>query len=262
MKKNLPLILLAVAFLIVAVIAGWKLGGILREYWQGENTYDDLTQYVSTPTPPVSDGESGNETDDPVATPLPDDTVWPEVDFAALKEINDDVVGWITLEGTHINYPIVKGADNSYYLNRLFDGTGNGSGSIFMDYRNSGDFTDPNNIIYGHRMNNGTMFADLANYSNREFFDTHPYMLIVTPEANYKVEVFSAYIADTSHPSWDLNFDGDDVFLNWLGSMKTRSYFEREVEFTAEDRVVTLSTCTYEFDNARFIVQGILREVE
>lgn len=258
MKKNLPLILLAIAFLIVAVVAGWKLGGILREYWQGESAYDELSQYAPTPTPSASD----DETDPTLPTPLPDNTVWPEVDFDALRDINDDVVGWISLEDTHINYPIVRGENNDYYLNRLFDRTGNGAGSIFMDYRNSGDFTDPNNVIYGHRMNNGTMFADLANYSNREFFDNHPYLLIVTPEAKYKVEVFSAYIADTTMPSWDLSFDGDDVFLNWLGSMKTRSYFERDMEFTAEDRVVTLSTCTYEFDNARFIVQGVLREAE
>lgn len=255
MKKNLPLILLAIVFLILAIISGWQLGCILYEYWQGEQAYNDLTQYISTPTPPA-------ESLPPEATAAPDDTVWPTVDFDALKAINSDVVGWIYLEDTHINYPIVKGTNNEYYLNKLYDRTGNGSGSIFMDYRNSGDFTDPNNIIYGHRMNNGTMFADISKYSNREFFETHPYILIMTPEANYKLEVFSAYIANTTYSSWDLTFDGNDVYLNWLNSVADRSYFDTGVELTAEDRTVTLSTCTYEFEDARFIVHGVLRETK
>lgn len=253
MKKNLPLILLGIVFLILALISAWQLFGILYEYWQGEQTYDELTQYVSTPTPPA-------ETLPPEATPVPDDTVWPTVDFDALKTINSDVVGWIYLEDTHVNYPIVKGPDNEYYLNKLYDRRGNGSGSIFMDYRNSGDFTDPNNVLYGHRMNNGTMFADIANYSNREFFENHPYILIMTPEANYKMEVFSAYVANTTYPSWDLKFDGDDVYVKWLEGVQARSYFDAGLTFTPEDRAVTLSTCTYEFEDARFIVHGVLRK--
>ena len=198
----------------------------------------------------------------PEATPVPDDTVWPAVDFDGLKAINDDVVAWIYLEDTHVNYPVVLGPDNDYYLNRLYNGKGNGAGSIFMDFRNKGDFSDRNNILYGHRMNNGTMFADISNYSNREFFDGHPYVLIVTPDAKYKAEVFSAYIANTTYSSWDTVFDGDDKYLSWLESIHGRSYFERDVEFTADTKIVTLSTCTYEFEDARFIVHAVLHEIE
>ena len=182
MKKKLPLILLAMVFLAIALFSGWQLFGILYEYHQGESAYDELSQFAATPTPPPS------APDDPAATPTPDNTVWPEVDFASLQAINDDVVAWIYLEDTHVNYPVVLGPDNEYYLNRLYNGTGNGAGAIFMDYRNNGNFTDPNTILYGHRMNNGTMFADISNYSNREFFDGHPYILIITPDARYKAE--------------------------------------------------------------------------
>ena len=255
MKRNLPLILLALAFAAIAAFSAYQLLGIYIEYRQGENTYDELTQYVSTPAPDTQTQDATEET-------TVDNTVWPEVDFDALKVINDDVVGWIYLEGTKVNYPIVRGDDNNYYLNRLYDGTGNGSGSIFMDYRNTGSFEDFNNIIYGHRMNNGTMFAHVANYSNHDFFYSHPYILIMTPEANYKVEVFSAYVATVTDPSWDTTFDSDKKYLDWMNSMKARSYFETETELSDSDRVVTLSTCTYETENARFVVHGILHKMD
>ena len=256
MKKKLPLYLLAILFLCIILFCAWQLFGIYFEYHQGESTYDDLTQYAVTPSP-VPTAELP-----PEATPVPDDTVWPQVDFDALKAINEDVRAWIYLEDTHINYPVVQGSDNDYYLNRLYNGKSNGAGSIFMDFRNSGKFTDRNSILYGHRMNNGTMFADLSNYSNREFFDEHPYILIITPEAKYKAEVFSAYVANTSYNSWDTVFDGDEKYMNWLESIQSRSYFSRDVEFSPESRVVTFSTCTYEFENARFVVHAILHEVE
>ena len=256
MKKKLPLILLAIVFLAIALFSGWQLFGILYEYHQGESAYDELSQFAATPTPPPS------APDDPAATPTPDNTVWPEVDFASLQAINDDVVAWIYLEDTHVNYPVVLGPDNEYYLNRLYNGTGNGAGAIFMDYRNNGKFTDPNTILYGHRMNNGTMFADISKYSNGEFFEKHPYVLIITPDAKYKAEVFSAYIANTTYSSWDMTFDGDDIYLQWLETLQSRSYFHRDVGLTAEDRILTLSTCTYEFEDARFIVHAILREAE
>lgn len=254
MKKKAPLYFLAAIFSVLVLISAWQLGGILMEYRQGESTYDDLSQYAVTPSP--------TPTLPPEATPVPDNTVWPEVDFQSLQSINDDVVAWIYLEDTHVNYPVVLGPDNDYYLNRLYNGKVNGAGSIFMDFRNKGDFSDRNNILYGHRMNNGTMFADISSYSNREFFDSHPYLLIVTPDAKYKAEVFSAYVANTTYNSWDTVFDGDDRYLAWLESIGGRSYFERSVELTADSRIVTLSTCTYEFENARFVVHAVLHEIE
>ena len=257
MKKKFPLILLAAAFLLIATVSAFQLFGILSEYKQGEDVYDDLTQHVQapSPTPTANDPDVSPDVND-------DNIVWPDVDFEALKAINSDVVGWILLEDTQVNYPIVKGPDNEYYLNRLYDGTGNGSGSIFMDYRNSGEFTDRHTIIYGHRMNNGSMFANIANYSNRAFFDAHPYILIISPNGNYKMEVFSAYVAETVDNAWDMSFDGDDMYEKWLADIQSRSYFSRDVELTKDTQIVTLSTCTYEMENARFVVHGVLTKAE
>ncbi len=248
MKRNIILTILIICFASIAAFSAWQLWLIFSEYKAGTDVYDDLEQYV-TATTPAPDQEDE----------VPDDTVWPEVDFAALQAINDDVVGWIYLEGTKINYPIVRGSDNDYYLTHLYDGTGNGSGSIFMDYRAAADFSSPNTPIYGHRMNNGSMFAQVANYSNLQFFNEHPTILILTPEKNYKMQVFSAYVAADSAASWDYEFANDEAFADWLQTAKSKSYFDNDVIPEVTEKVVTLSTCTYEFDNARFIVHGVLR---
>ena len=88
------------------------------------------------------------------------------------------------IEGTKINYPIVQGEENSYYLKHLFSGEWNGSGCIFLDFRNDASFADRHSIIYGHHMKNGTMFTDLDKYKKQEFFDEHPIALLITPDKN------------------------------------------------------------------------------
>lgn len=252
MKRKLPLILLCIVFLAIAVFSGYQLAGILSEYWEGEQTYHSLEQYVSvtSPTPPV---------DEEVSTESVDDTVWPDVDFEALKAINPDIVGWIYLEGTEINYPVVRGSDNSYYLNKLYDGTSNGSGSIFMDYRNEPNFVDKNNILYGHSMKNGTMFTAIKRFKNQAYYDEHPVALLMTPEKNYKVEFFTGYIANVEQDAWDYYFDTEEDFQHWLDSSKSKSTFASEVVPTVDDEILTLSTCTYEFDNARYVLVGVMR---
>ena len=250
MKRNLPLILLCIGFLGIAAFSGYQLFNILSEYKVGEDTYKDLEQYISTTTP-APDDESEVENDG---------TVWPEVDFDALKAINEDIVGWIYIEDTNVNYPIVQGEDNDYYLHRLYDGTANGSGSIFMDFRNSSDFSDPHTIIYGHSMQNSSMFTNIKKYKTQEFYDQHPFALLMTPEKNYKVELFSGYVANVKDTSWDLDFGDAAVFQSWLSATKSKSMFLSDSAPTTDDKILTMSTCTYEFDNARFVLVGILRE--
>mgnify|MGYP000782800669 FL=1 len=127
-----------------------------------------LPQKATEPQPPVINKPAEAETQ-----PDEDDTIWPEVDFSVLREINPDIVAWIYIEGTKINYPIVQGGDNSYYLKHLFSGEWNGSGCIFLDFRNDVSFADRHSIIYGHHMKNGTMFTDIDKYKKQEFFDEH-----------------------------------------------------------------------------------------
>lgn len=252
MKKNLPLILLAIAFFCIAVFSGYHLAGILAEYRQGTQVYDELTKYVNSE--PVGTPDPETET-----APNHEGIVWPEVDFEALKAVNEDVVGWIYLEGTEINYPVVRGDDNSYYLDKLYDGTTNGSGSIFMDFRNEPNFVDKNNILYGHSMNNGSMFTAIKRFKNQSYYDEHPYALLMTPDQNYKVEFFTGYIANVEQDAWDYYFDSDEDFQHWLDSSKSKSTFASTITPVIEDEILTLSTCTYEFDNARYVLVGVLR---
>ncbi len=264
--RRLLLVVLFLIFFAITVFAGYKVVTILLEYKAGTDTYKDLEQYIFIDTSNKETTES-----DPFADPsaAPEETVeeteeivWPQVDFDALWEINDDIVGWIYIEGTTVNYPIVQGYDNDQYLYRLIDGTYNSSGSIFMDYRNESDFTNRHTILYGHHMNNGSMFSDVLNYKEQEYFDEHPIALIITPEQNYVLELFTGYVADTRDSAWDRSFSSDEAYANWLRSIGKKSRFYVNIIPETSDRVVTLSTCSYEFDDARFVVTGVLRPAE
>ena len=281
MKRTIPLILLCIVFLGIAGYNGLGLYREWQEYRAGEQAYDELSQYihVQIPAPPenrpleavpvrdqrphtesTESGEIPEETEAPPAeTEPPDDTVWPEVDFEALREINPDVVGWIYIEGTSINYPMVQGADNSYYLYRLFDGTENKSGSIFVDYRNSRDLSDRNTVLYGHNLQSGAMFHDILLYKDQTFYEEHPTALLLTPERNYKIELIAGYVTDMNSDAWKMKFESDVEFALWLEQGIIQSTFQSAVRPTAQDRVVTFSTCTYEYNDARYVLVGIIK---
>lgn len=149
LKNKLLLGSLTAVLLAVMSFSAWKIWVIRSEYHTGEAAYEDISHMISLPQkaaepqPPVINKPAGAET-----LPDEDDTIWPEVDFAALREINPDIVAWIYIEGTKINYPVVQGEDNSYYLKHLFSGEWNGSGCIFLDFRNDVSFADRHSIIY------------------------------------------------------------------------------------------------------------------
>lgn len=257
MKKYIRVILILI-FAGVAAFAGWQLYQQQAEYQSGEDTYAELEQYVHISDPGVEDEleeQEPTESGETEETEAEDDTVWPTVDFAALQTINPDVVAWIYIEGTSINYPIVQGDDNSYYLKHLVDGSYNSSGAIFMDYRNDSDFSDSHTIIYGHHMKNGTMFSGLDGYKKQEFYEEHPTALVLTPEGNFKLEFFAGYVADVEADAWQLNFTLESL-QQWISTAKMKSCFDNNIAPTVTDQIVTLSTCSYEFTNARFVLLG------
>lgn len=238
----------------------WQLWGIYRDYRQGEQSYEALTQYVAFAEIEQT-GENTDKRMDDLAQeePIPDVSDWPQVDFEELAQINPDIVGWIFLEGTNINYPVVQGQDNDYYLDRLFDGTRNDSGCVFMDAGCKKDFSGRNSVLYGHHMKDKSMFAILPSYKSQTFYEEHPEMLLVTPDAYYRVRFFSGYVADTFANAWGLHFQ-DDSFGKWLEELRGRSCFATEDSPGVEDRIITLSTCTYEFTSAKFVLHGYISE--
>lgn len=260
MKKRVYVIAVVVFFAIFAFSA-WKLLDIGAEYRRGEKEYERLEQYVQIPeTVPATTQSKTDDSTEPAET-QPAGTVWPQVDFAALQMLNPDVVGWIYIEGTNVNYPIVQANDNDYYLYRLISGETNSSGSIFLDAGASELFMSRNNSLYGHNMKNGTMFADITDYVDQEFYEQHPEALLLTPQGNYKVKIFSCYITDAWDNSWQIAFNGSE-YGQWLDQLQRRSYLATDVHPTEADRVLTFSTCTYETEDARLLVHGIIEESE
>ncbi len=230
----------------------------LKEYGEGESSYTEIEQYVWVDEAPEDCGdEEENESQSGEGEP---DLRWPAVDFDALSEINPDIVAWIYIEDTEINYPVVQGTDNQYYLKRLFNGKWNGSGCIFLDSRNSPDLSDRHSIIYGHHMKNGTMFSGLTEYKKQGFYEGHPVVLLMMPEQNVRVEIFAGYVANVQENAWEIALGSDVEFGEWLEEAKERSCFKSEITPAVTDRIVTLSTCSYEFDNARFVLLGVIRK--
>lgn len=260
MKRKIVVSILLMVFAGIGIFAGWKIYEQQSEYQSGESAYDSLEQYVRIPDPLPSGTDETNPPSEygGEATEDEDDTFWPEVDFEALQVINPDIVAWLYIEGTEINYPVVQGSDNAYYLKHLFDGTYNSSGCLFLDSRNTNDFTDAHSIIYGHHMKNGKMFAVLDGYKNQIFYDEHPVALLLTPNGNFTLEFFAGYVANVEEDAWQLGFTLQG-FEDWLAASAERSCFESSITPAVTDKVVTLSTCSYEFNNARFVLVGILK---
>ena len=265
MKKPLQTVLL-LFFAGTLVFSVWKLLSIHGSYQEGQNGYADLEQYVSFQEgtkPHFSEETVPQETspaDVPESTGAPDLSAWPLVDFGQLSQINPDIVGWIFIEGTDINYPVVQGADNDYYLQHLFNGTYNGAGCIFLDARCASDFSDRHSILHGHHMKDGSMFSDLMGYKDQSFYGEHPVALFVTPTAYYKIQFFSGYVAHTTENAWNLRFN-EDEYTVWLNEIQSKSCFQTDYAPSGDDRIITLSTCTYEFASARFVLHGYISEV-
>lgn len=260
--KKLILIAAALIFLTVAGAAAWQVYVPIHEDNVSVNAYEDLRQFVQVP---ASDQIRKPDTSIlPELTPtpsfMPEQTPppVPQVDFASLQAINPEIVAWLSIGGTNIDYPVAQHSDNDYYLHHLFTGEWNSSGCLFMDCNNQPDFSDSHTIVYGHHMDNGSMFQNLMGYKDQSFYDGHPTAQLFMPGGACTVEFFAGYVTSVDGDAWKLNFASDAEFGEWIENAKEKSLFESSVTPTAADRIVTLSTCSYEFYNARFVLHGRL----
>ena len=179
------------------------------------------------------------------------------VDFKSLKEINEEVVGWLYIPSLDISYPIVHGTDDDYYLHRTFKRENIFAGSIFVEAKNSGDFQDPNTIIYGHNMKDGSMFGRLSRLTSEDKYKDDPYIWILTPDQNYQYEMFSLHVTKVESSVYTLFTGTDHRFITWALDMQSQSKAElNEQKFTLDSKVITLSTCTSD-SSTRYVVQGV-----
>lgn len=193
-----------------------------------------------------------------VSDALPDDVRQSLIDSAqSLNNAYPDAVGWLYISDSAVNYPIMQGGDNDFYLHHSYDGSSLKSGSIFLDYRCENRFMNPINIVYGHNMKNGSMFAGVLKFADSAYFDSHRYGWLATPETVYRIDFFSCAKADMN----DELYDGSMSVSQWIPHIADKSAVFRDTDFSEDDRFISLSTCSYEFENARTILTGKLIEM-
>lgn len=246
MKEPLRRILLIVCVLVFVVCAGLIIRTLV-EYAQADKIYEKSREELFAVV--EADVESA-------AFPV-------EVDFDSLLAINPDIVGWIWLPDTTISYPLLLSKDNQDYLRHTYEGTANRAGSIFIDYRNQGDLSDRNTVIYGHNMKNDAMFSSLSNFLEADFFAANPYFYILTPQAVYQYQILSAYQSDTNATAYTWQFADDAAFATFVEEILTASAVQPPLaaaEIGSDAKIVTLSTCTNTGYTKRYLVHGLLVE--
>ena len=248
MKKIIINILL-VFFTCVLLYSGYNLFKIVSEYGKGRSEYSKTSREVVTENDTVSE--------DPV-TKENVETAPIHVDFDKLLAKNSDVAGWIYCPKTVVNYPVMHAKDNDYYLHRLISKEYNFAGCIFEDYRNSPGQIDPATILYGHHMNDGSMFAMLHEYTDQKYYDKHPTMWYLTPQRNYRLDLLMGYVAKEDDEVYGL-FDNVQQMREYLHKVEDKSTFEPKVKYDLDrlNSIIVLSTCAYEFNNARYIVIAV-----
>ena len=177
------------------------------------------------------------------------------------QEQNPDTIGYLKVEGTRIDYPVVQGDDNDYYLNYTFDHVLATRGSIFLDY---GVSFDPEELprhmlIHGHHMRDGSMFQNVTLYKNKAYFEEHPYLYFETLYVETIWQVFSVYVC-AANEYVPMAFRDDEAFIAYAQKTAERSMYPVEVSFTADDVIMTLNTCSYEFNGAHTLLVAKLVE--
>ncbi|WP_276951575.1 class B sortase [Acetatifactor muris] len=276
MNKKIRHIIMAL-LLVVFCTAGGVIFFTYQKYEQEDRVYEQAAEAY---TRPVTDG-GGFGTSDASGLPTGAEAVeeaetlngWAgaplEVDFPRLREVNGDVVGWIYCEGTVINYPVLQGEDNDYYLHRNMNRQTHNAGSIFVDAANQPGFGDSNTIIYGHHMKNGSMFASLDEWAAQEYYEEHPVMWLLTPQQNYRILLFAGYTTSAASDTYTIFPDSCDELEEYLKQCMEKSDFEadfnmtgpdarEEISLSRNDQYVVLSTCAYSFQDARYVLHGKL----
>ncbi|MGE6855781.1 class B sortase [Bacillus sp. FSL K6-2841] len=183
--------------------------------------------------------------------------------FDELRKVNDDIVGWINMKDTMIQYPIVQSRDNAFYLTRNYLKNDTRAGSIFMDYRNDVLHESPNTVVYGHRMRDGSMFAGLTNYLKGDFFDEHRTFQYDTLYQSYEAEIFAVYETTVDFDYIQTDFQDLGEYAHYLQSVRKKSIYQTKTDVSTDDLILTLSTCDHVLapKNGRLVVQAKLKKV-
>ena len=234
-SKKIILIILQTIFITIMIVSAIKIYFWWQENKQNKNILDKISEKVTI------DNTQGNDNNKY------------KVDFNSLKQTNNDTIAWLKVNGTQIEYPIVKYSNNDYYLNHSFDKSKNSAGWTFMDFKNVMDGTDKNIVIYGHNRKDGSMFGTLKNILNEDWYNNedNKNVVFITENENCIYEVFSVYTIEKEDYYITTSFKNDEEYTKFLDKIKSRSIKDFGVEVTSEDQILTLSTCA---DNNKFRV--------
>ncbi len=267
MKKRFRTMLKLVLALVFLVSTALALGQFLSDR-QAAGSYDralSLAQSGASAKLPATQPPLPAESRWVVAPVEEEDPHMEELaalDLSALRQVNPDVIGWIRIPGTKIDYPFLQGQDNEHYLHHTWEGEKNAAGAIFLECQNSADLTDFNTILYGHNMNSGAMFANLRKYTSRNFWEQHPYIYLLTDQGVWRYEVFSSYKAPIDGYTYGLNIRQDKTKAYLISNALRESEINTGLEPALTDRVLTLSTCSGDGYDNRWVVHARLKMVE
>ena len=235
--RNGALNVITVCLIGIILVSGYKIGKTMWEYQVAKSAYTNISEKTAKVDPKQFTGV---------------------VDWKALKKVNPDVQGWLYQKGTVINYPVVQGTDNDTYLHTRFDNQWSGGGTLFVDCRMEKGFKGFNSIIYGHHMKDGSMFRSIRGYTKEDgYYDKHKTLELATPHGNYHLVVFSAFITKaTDEDTYKMTYDEAEkqAYIDRAWERSELPITRDSVDVTKNDRLVTLSTCAYDYEEARYIV--------
>lgn len=230
---------------VIFIFSIYQIITTVSSYNESAQTYDELAEEIIT---------ADTAADIKQLAPI-------SVDFNTLLEQNEDVVGWLYCENTPINYPVLQSTDNAYYLHRMINKKYNIAGSVFMDYRSNADCSSIHTIIYGHNMKNDSMFGTFTEYNEQSYYDEHPILWFLTPEQDYKIELIAGYVTPSTSDVYKDFITADELQLHLENSVE-KSTFVSNFDIASVDRIVTLSTCSYEYSTARCVLIGALKPLD
>lgn len=264
-KKPVSKLFLAAIFFFSAglIFSGWKIADYLMDSHRSRDYWNELQNTVlfTEAQHEESAAETGEQEEKEQEASAGESEIPAAVDFDRLHAVSKDAAAWLLSPGTTVNYAVARAEDNEYYLRRLLDGTYANGGTLFIDYRCAADFTDWNTVIYGHYMDDGTMFAELANYQDPAYYKEHPVLYLYLPGKRYELELVAGYTTDISDELYSLPASRearDKVLEEAVG----KSSFSARVTVGEEDRLVTLSTCSYVYEDARYVVLARIAKEE
>lgn len=254
-KKDILNNILFVICAVVFCYSAFKLAKSGLDTYKSKKENKKVAEIFHGATVTPTTDETPVTTKEPMPTPEPETM---EEKFARLTSINKDIKAWINVANTNIDYAVVQASDNDYYLRRNIYKKYSYSGSIFMDYRCSiWDKATSNIIIYGHNMKADNMFHQLQKFKKESFFKNEGNIItLYTSEGIITAKVFSVYVTDTNYNYLQSSFADTSSYEEYIDSITSKSMFPSSLSVSPEDRIITLSTCDYQFDDARLVIHA------